>query len=377
MRLCKGHKSVFMASDPELGRLGYLVIDTTFNGLSVGGVRILPDISLVETSHMARTQTKKYLFTGLPFGGAKAAMFARGDRRHMLHAFGRALAPFIQSGFYPGLDMGSTKEDIKTIFRSAGCRLPKRVQESAKYTAWTVIASIDVALERQNMDWNDCRFAVEGFGGVGSEAALIAEKKGARVVAISNKKGCLADKNGLDVQAIMEEKSEHGSSFIDRHKKIRKEKIFSVDCDVFVPCARSWSINRSNVNSIKANIVSCGSNVPMEIGYERLLCKKTKIIIPDAIANCGGALGATLCAFMGDEEIKAIVEKRFKKRVHTVLDSNQAPSDYLDGFCKARKQKLAGALSATPPKSILGSVKKLAGWFIARPYLERILFPED
>jgi glutamate dehydrogenase (NAD(P)+) len=111
-------------SHPYFGRLGYLVIDTTFNGCSVGGVRILPDVSLEEITSMARTMTKKYLFSGMPCGGAKAGIVLSGraatNREDALLAFGRAIAPYINSGFWPGCDMGASMDDIRVIIRGAG-----------------------------------------------------------------------------------------------------------------------------------------------------------------------------------------------------------------------------------------------------------------
>lgn len=72
MRAYDNHAAAMALTDPHFGKLGYLVIDTAYYGKSLGGVRILPDVCLEEISHMARTMTRKYLFTGIPCGGAKA-----------------------------------------------------------------------------------------------------------------------------------------------------------------------------------------------------------------------------------------------------------------------------------------------------------------
>ncbi len=389
MQIYEDHNVILTVSDPVFGKLGYLVIDTSYRGSSVGGVRILPDVYLEEISHMARTMTKKYLFTGLACGGAKAGMILKGkaaaDRTGALRAFGRALAPYIQNGYFPGLDMGSSLDDIRTILNSAGfIYLRKNPPQSHKYTAWSVIASADAALERDSADWKGCKIAIEGFGNVGSVVASIAAEKGAKVVCVSNTTGALLNPNGLDVELMLKLKEEHGSSFIRHYKnaeKYPKEKIFSVDCDVFVPCARSWSINSSNVNRIKARFIMPGANVPMTIEHERFLWKKGKVILPDAIANCGGVLGPTLARFMNDSEIRSIFEKRFKKRVLDVLDKNTAPSDTLEAFCEKRKSELKGALMLSPPKTSVEKVYDHVRYHLldpvfARARLEKTIFPE-
>ena len=51
---------VVTISDPSYGRLGYLIIDSSYNGHSVGGLRIMPNISLQELIPVAQAKTKKY-----------------------------------------------------------------------------------------------------------------------------------------------------------------------------------------------------------------------------------------------------------------------------------------------------------------------------
>jgi glutamate dehydrogenase (NAD(P)+) len=383
------HEVVLTVSDPVFGKLGYLVIDTFYEGHAVGGVRILPDVYLEEISHMARTMTKKYLFTGMACGGAKAGLILKGkaaaDRTGALKAFGRALAPYIQNGYFPGCDMGSSIEDIRTIMKNGGyfCLLRNHLP-THKYTAWSVIASTDVALERESVDWKGCRIAIEGFGNVGSCVASMAAEKGAKVVCVSNIIGALYNPDGLDVELMLKLKERHGNSFIKRYKdaeKYPKEKIFPLDCDVFVPCARSWSINSSNVNKIKARFIISAANVPMTIEHERLLWKKGKVIVPDAIANCGGVAGSALATYMSDEEAKSIFDKRFKKRVNDVLDADMAPSEYLEAFCKRRKEELKEAFALHPPKTSLEKLYDrvhyhLINPFFARAKLERSIFPK-
>jgi glutamate dehydrogenase/leucine dehydrogenase len=337
--------------DRFFGELGYFVIDTAFRGNSVGGVRILPDVSMREISHMARTQTRKYLFTGLPLGGAKAGLVL--GRKAMLHrqdalkAFGKAISGHIFSGFWPGCDIGSSPEDIKTILRGAGVPSLSTPPETGRYTAISIISSIDAALEMNGFDWSGCRIAVEGFGKVGSAVAELAAAEGARIVSVSNTRGSIHLERGLDLELIGKLRKDYGNAFVERYPHIRpspKERIFSVDCDVFIPCARCWSINGSNANRLKAKIIACGANVPMTPDTERSLFEKRKAIIPDVVANCGGVLGGNLVRFLDEGEIKNVFDERFRRRAVQVLECGRPPSEYLEAFCSRRMEEIKADL---------------------------------
>lgn len=373
-------------SDPYFGKLGFLVIDTAYHGRSVGGVRILPDVTLDEISSMARTQTKKYLFSGIRAGGAKAGLVLKGkaadDRRGALLAFGRAISPYVRSGFWPGCDMGSSIEDIRTILWGAGLpSFQKDGPSSHKYTAWSVVASIGAALERKEKGWSGCRIAIEGFGKVGSIVAAMAEERGAKVVAISNTSGCALKPDGFDTDAIRQLRDEQGSGFITRLEGFcAKEGIFGADCDVFVPCARCWSINASNADTIEADMIVCGANVPMTRECERHLWSKGKLIVPDAVANCGGVVGNTLARHLKDDRIGGIFNTRFRERVHQVLDKGEPPSDYVDRFCLRRAEELCAALAPTSRGPLSMAIDHLS-YHLVEPFfsdsaIEDRLFPE-
>ncbi len=350
MKIHEDHYAVLVVSDPDFGKLGYLLIDTTYEGRSVGGVRILPDVSLAEISHMSRAMTKKYLFSGIRCGGAKAGLIlspnAARHRTKALLAFGRALFPYINNGFWPGCDMGSSPQDIRTILRGAGIiSFQKEEVTSHKYTAWTVIGSIEVALKRKNIAWKDAKIAIEGFGNVGGVVAKMAAECGARIVAVSNISGAVHDPEGLDIPALLEQRSREGSDFIKNHASTGpKESIFSVVCDVFVPCARCWTLDESKAKGLRASILVSAANVPMTVEVEDYLWKKGMMIVPDSVANCGGVVGTTLARHMDDSKISSVFENKFKPRVEYILDQRMTPSRYLEQFVELRKKQLSDAL---------------------------------
>ncbi len=348
-----GHQLSLDVSAPDFGHLGHLVIDTAYEGRSVGGVRILPDVTQAEVSHMARLMSKKYLFSGLPYGGAKAGLVLKGaaaeDRRGALLAFGSAVSGLVMDGYWPGTDMGSTPDDVKLIFQGARCPwAPRSIPPTDKYTAWGVIESIDAAIERKGMGWSGLRLAIEGFGNVGSWVAHYAAWRGASVVAVSNTSGCIADVRGLDVPRMLLLRKSKGSVFINECGTLApKEALFGADCDVLVPCARTWSIGPSEARAIRASVVVSAANVPMTLAEERYLVRKGVLVVPDGIANCGGSVGGALAGLMPEDDMLHVFRGRFRERVHEVMGPASCLSEWLESFCRRRKETLAGKLS--PP----------------------------
>lgn len=347
VKVLDDHELVLPVSDPDYGRLGYFVRDTAYYKQTPCGVRILPDISLEEISHNARTQTKKSLFSGCPMNGAKAGIILAGkaasDRKGALSAFGRALKDYLENGLYLHYDMGSSYADMCDIFEGGGVPIDRNREPTPThiYTAWTIVAAIRAALEHREMGWSSSRIAIEGFGRVGSEVARLASEKGAKIVSVSNTLGSVSDSGGLDIDKMVQLHSQEGREFITHYDKEAVEKVFSADCDVLVPCARSWSVNESNKDMIKAPVIVAGSNVPMTIECERSLWEKGKAIVPDGVSNCGGFFIGWLnfyAGFSDESRISSLLENRFRERVHQILQADEAPSDYLDSFCRKRKK---------------------------------------
>ena len=70
-----GPERILSFYDPASQMRAVIVIDTTAFGMSAGGVRMLPDLSVEEMIRLARAMTYKYLMLEFPAGGAKAGIW--------------------------------------------------------------------------------------------------------------------------------------------------------------------------------------------------------------------------------------------------------------------------------------------------------------
>lgn len=193
---------VIEVEDKKIGLLGYIAIDSTVNGRSSGGLRMMPDVTLFEIRNLARVMTYKYGFVGLPIGGAKAGIATPADassekKMSLLYRFGELTHDVIKKRLYlPGPDMNTSVDEINLMLANIGKEYDrgKLKFDTGFYTALSVLANSKSGIKYLNMDYPDIEVAIEGFGSVGSALANLLFEEGAKIVAISTSKGAIYEK---------------------------------------------------------------------------------------------------------------------------------------------------------------------------------------
>ncbi len=110
-------------SPVEIG--GFLVVDNLAMGQpSMGGTRMLPDITPDIIHNLARGMTLKNAAADLPFGGGKSGIvkpenLSEKDRHEVIKGFGRLLKRYKQI-YIPGPDVGTNDADMKTFAMGNG-----------------------------------------------------------------------------------------------------------------------------------------------------------------------------------------------------------------------------------------------------------------
>ena len=193
--------------------------------------------------------------------------------------------------------------------------------------------------------------AVQGFGNVGYYFAKIAEEHGFKIVAVSDSKGAVYVKEGLNVKATLKCKEEKGHVSgcyckgsvcnIRYGKTICNEELLELPVDILVPAALENVINEKNMAKIKAKIIIEMANGPItEEAYE-YLTKKGAIIVPDVLANAGGVTVSYLEWYQNrkgerwseekvNKKLKEMMEDAFEKIWKKVSSKLKAQSSKLD-----------------------------------------------
>jgi len=332
-----GSQLVCNIIDKKVGLLGYIVIDSTVNGHSCGGLKMLPDVSVPELQDLARVMTLKYSFLGMNEGGAKAGIIAdpsmpQEEKLALLRTFAEIASPLLKTRAYvPASDIGTTNQEIIYMLESIGLKAPKskhqRKEEGGFYTSFSVFAGAVAAGKHINLDLSQSTIAIEGFGKVGSSVAKVFSQKGTKVVAISTVKGAIYNPDGLDVDELIRIKDEVGEDVINVYEKaktIEKSELLTLDVDILSPCARHHSISLENVEKIEAKIISAGANIPVTREAAEVLWRKGKLYLPDFITNCGGILGSNMeLAGLSEKFIENFIIQELGRKISEILEVSQ------------------------------------------------------
>lgn len=219
---------------------GYLVVDNLAMGRpSMGGIRMLPDVTPQAIHNLARGMTLKNAAADLPYGGGKAGIVAPrslSPEEHTEVVRGFAHLIYRHRDIYlPGPDVGTNDADMKTIAIENGldCALSKpadmggnRIDQLGAAAGGAVIA-IDALLgeiERLKVlpqfanlhvpSYPEMTVLIQGFGAVGAHAARILQEgdptNAPRIVGISDATGYLYDEAGLPIPELIESRDERG-----------------------------------------------------------------------------------------------------------------------------------------------------------------------
>lgn len=209
---------------------GYLVIDNLAMGRpSMGGIRMLPDITPSTIHNLARGMTLKNAAANLPFGGGKAGIIADPDsppeiQQEIVRRFARLIYRY-RDIYLPGPDVGTNDADMKIIAVMNGLdnALSKPVEMGGNRIDQLGAAGGGLAIALEALlgemprlhalpqfsgalipDKNDITILIQGFGAVGANAAKAIKQiiPEACIVGISDISGYLFDQNGLPIEDL-------------------------------------------------------------------------------------------------------------------------------------------------------------------------------
>ena len=135
------------------------------------------------------------------------------------------------------------------------------------------------------------RVVIQGIGQVGRNFALATDKLGAKVIAISDSKTGIYDREGLDIQDVIDYKLKEGSLLgYPKAEKITNETLLTLECDWLIPCATYHQITEKNVKNLRCRRIIEGANAAISLKADKVLWNRNIPVIPDIIANAGGLI---------------------------------------------------------------------------------------
>ncbi len=289
---------------------GYRVQHSIARGPAKGGIRYAPEVNLDEVRALAAWMTWKCAVVDIPFGGAKGGIIcdpktmSRGELERMTRRFTAELIEVIgPEKDVPAPDVNTNEQTMAWMMDTYSMHMrqtvtavvtgkPIEIGGSRGRKAATgrgVMLVANQAVKKLGLlPWNT-RVVVQGFGNVGSYAALLLHEQGFKVTGIAEWNCGLHNEKGINIRQLFEYKAKVGTilGFPEAEPADPQELMIS-DCEVLVPAATENVITSLNASKIKAKIIAEGANGPTTAAADDILQDKGVFIIPDILANAGG-----------------------------------------------------------------------------------------
>ena len=289
---------------------GYRVQHSISRGPCKGGIRYAPDVSLDEVRALSSWMTWKCAVVNIPFGGSKGGIIcdprhmSQGELERMTRRYTAALIEFIgPEKDVPAPDINTNEQTIAWIMDTYSMHMGQTCNAVVtgkpvnlggsngrrEATGRGVSVCCDEALKYLNMTIEGCRVIVQGFGNVGSNAAMSLYKKGYTIIGITEYDGALYNESGIDIPGLLEHRQRAGT--INGYAKatsVDKEELITRECEILVPAATENAITSENAHLLRCKILCEGANGPTTNVADDILEEKGIFVVPDILANAGG-----------------------------------------------------------------------------------------
>ena len=332
---------------------GYRVQHNLSRGPGKGGIRYHPDVTLAEVMALSAWMTVKNAVVNVPFGGAKGGvrvdpkLLSMPELERLTRRYTSEINILIgQDKDIPAPDINTNEQVMAWVMdtfsmnegkTSMGVVTGKPISLGGSLgrkdaTGRGVFVSTVEAARRLGMQIEGAKVAIQGFGNVGEASARLFANAGAKVVALQDGSGAIANPAGLDVRAVKAFRHQSGSLIgAPGAETIDADRFWRCDADILVAAAMENQITASNAGSIKARILTEGANGPTTPEADLILRENGVTVIPDVLANAGGVTVSYFewvqdisAFFWTEEEINARLDRIMREAFAAVWDAAQA-----------------------------------------------------
>jgi len=289
---------------------GYRIQHNTARGPAKGGIRFHPNVTIEEVRALATWMTWKCAVVNIPYGGGKGGVtvnpkeLSLNELERLSRRYTVAILPLIgPEKDIPAPDVYTTPQIMAWIMDTfsmmkgypvTGVVTGKPISLGGSLgrneaTARGVFYTTRSSCEALGIPLQGARVVVQGFGNAGSIAALLMHEAGAKVVAVSDTRGCIFHPKGLDIPAVVAFKNRTGTvAGFPGAEKVTPDELLSLDCEVLIPAALENSITADNAPNVHARIVAEAANGPVTPEADRIFDEHGIFLIPDILCNAGG-----------------------------------------------------------------------------------------
>lgn len=275
-----------------------------------GGLRFHPQVTLDEVTALAFWMYVKTAVVNIPFGGAKGGIavdyqaLSLAEKERLTKKFAVMLANDVGHDIdIPAPDVNTSGREMAWMlhaWRMSGKHYDRGMitgkpvdlggsQGRVEATGYGVVVTLLETAAQMGIDPEGATAAVQGFGNVGQHAALALAQRGTKVVAVSDVRGGIANRDGLDVPALVEHVRCTGSVVgFPGSRPVGHVEVLCTPCDFLIPAALEECITEQIAPKLQARIIAEGANGPTTREASEILFQRGIPVVPDVLANAGG-----------------------------------------------------------------------------------------
>ena len=283
-----GYERVITGVDQSSGYRGIIAIHSTVLGPGVGGTRFWnyrnEEEALTDALRLARAMTYKNSLAGLSFGGGKSVIIGDNktrQREKIFRAHGR-LIESLGGKYIAGEDVGTSPADIEIVALETRHVAGRRdlSGDPSPVTARGVFRAMQASAKYRwgSDNLSDRTVALQGCGHVGYYLAERLHKAGVKLIV-----------SDVDPQKVARVVHEFSATVVE------PENIYSVEADIFAPCALGGVLNDKTISKLRVEMVVGGANNQLlEPRHGDALEERNILYAPDYAANAGGIINGAI-----------------------------------------------------------------------------------
>jgi glutamate dehydrogenase (NAD(P)+) len=285
-------------------------------GPFLGGLRYHPSVDLKTMRNLAARRTWQAALVGIPFGGAMGGIriepfqytLTELERitRRFVFALGNnigpeydILAPDVNtnaqimswildtySSTVPPQDRNRSLHVVtgKPVEAGGSLGRDKAVGQGIVYLIQQWGADRDIRLDGMT-------YMLQGFGGVGSWVARLMSAEGARLVAVEDVSGAVANPEGIAPEDLILFSRRHGGIHgYPKAQAVSHEEYLKTPAMVWIPVAVENQLTAETKSLLSVRLVVEGACCPMESEGDTIFQERGIDLIPDILGNAGGAI---------------------------------------------------------------------------------------
>ncbi len=292
---------------------GYRVQHNGARGPGKGGIRYHPSVGIDEVRSLAEAMTWKTALANIPFGGAKGGVdcdpltMSPGELERLTRKYiariHHVLGPYRD---IPAPDVNTNAQVMAWILDeyssrhgySPACVTGKPLELGgslgrAQATGRGVMFVVREYMNDLGRSLEGLRVVVQGFGNVGSNAALLLEEQGCEIFAVADVYGGIISPHGgpLPMQALAAHVKKTGSvAGFPGSDSLNHEDLLTLECDLLIPAALECVLHQENGARVMAKVIAEAANLPTTPEADEIFARRGITVLPDILANVGGVI---------------------------------------------------------------------------------------